>query len=637
MIENDSDNDLGGHSTSIKHHNHVNLSWGKAMSFDVEIKDLNVNVKVPQWKIPVPFITPMNELNILKDLSNIKVPAGSFCAILGTSGSGKTTLLNTLAGRCEEMDISGQILFNGHAVTPIEAKKSVGYVMQSDHLLPNLTVRETLRYSGMLRLPGTLSKERKLEIVEELIGELALRDCADRLVGGHGKRGISGGEMRRVSIGVQMLSNPGVLFLDEPTSGLDSFTAHNLIQTLLSLSRQNKTIICTIHQPRADIFQLFDYVLLLSKGNVVYFGPTRAIVDHFASLGHECPFDVNPSDFFLDLITINYQTDKLENESKARLGDLITGFQTSPIYQANVTESTQSYQNDTRKFEIEIRNTNYWLQTWLLYHRSMVNMVRDKSVVTARLVETVLIALICGGIFYKLGEDQSGIKSRVSAFYVVVILQPYLIIIANILQYSEELLVYDREYYDGMYMTFPYWLATKAASLPFEVITAFIFSSIFYWMADLRQSAGHFFIFFVFMMLAQYCSASLGFMSASILRSFAASSLMANLLMTFWAITTGFIINPATFPIYMTWVGYTSLYQYSYGGLAANEFKGNSYPCPYPPGTPECSLFNGNDILDRLELKVNNIGVNGAVLVAISTIFNLLSLLALRFITHKPK
>ncbi|GAM21181.1 hypothetical protein SAMD00019534_043560, partial [Acytostelium subglobosum LB1] len=596
----------------------------------------NVSVMVPEWKIPLPVITPMREVSILKDLSHIKIPAGSFCAIMGTSGSGKTTLLNTLAGRCEDLTVKGDILFNGHAVTAKEAKQSVGYVMQSDHLLPFLTVRETLRYSGLLRLPGTLSKERKLQIVEDLIAELALRDCADRIVGGHGKRGISGGEMRRVSIGVQMLSNPGVLFLDEPTSGLDSFTAHNLVQTLLSLSRQQKTIICTIHQPRPDIFQMFDYVLLLSKGRVVYFGPTKTIVEHFASLGHICPDDVNPSDFFLDLITINYQDDDVQNESTLRLEALLQGFQASPTYRSNMDDMASNGEDETRTFSIPKRNTNVILHSWLLYHRSMLNMVRDKTIVMSRLIETVLVSLIIGGMFYQLGEDLSGIKSRVSAFYVVVILQPYLIIIANILQYSEELLVYDREYYDGTYQTLPYWLATKAATLPFEVVTSFIFSCIFYWMANLRPSFEHFLIFFVFMMLAQYCSASLGFLAACLLRSFAASSLMANLLMTFWAITTGFIINPATFPIYMTWIGYTSLYQYSYGGLAANEFRGNQYPCPLPPGSPECVLYNGDDILKRLELKVNDIPMNGLALVIISTVFNVGSLLALRFVNHRP-
>ncbi|EGG22503.1 hypothetical protein DFA_04631 [Cavenderia fasciculata] len=490
-----------------------------------------------------------------------------------------------------------------------------------------------------------------------MIGELALRDCANRIIGGGGRRGISGGEARRVSIAIQMLSNPGVLFLDEPTSGLDSFSAHNLVSTLLTLSRHNKTVICTIHQPRSDIFNLFDYVLLLSKGKVVYFGQTKHIVNHFAYLGYECPYDVNPSDYFLDLITINYQTEESERDSKERLGQLISGFRSSPFYNSgqidpNNTTATavsiaddgtrtsiieQQPQKDT-KFKIEKRNTSFFLQVWLLYHRAVKNMVRDKSVVSARLVESVLIALICGGMFYDLGDDLEGIKSRVACFYIVVILQPYLIIISNILQFSEELLIYDREHYDGMYDTGPYWLAIKAATLPLEIVTAIIFSCIFYWMTGLRNdSIDHFFYFALILFLAQYTSACLGFMATSLFRSFAGASLMANLLMTFWAITTGFIINPATFVFYMRWIAYTSLYQYSYGALASNEFRDNHYPCPFPAGDIQCQLFDGDDILARLQLKTDNMIVNIIVLVGIASCFNLISLIALKFVVHKPK
>eukprot|EP01133_Synstelium_polycarpum_P012624 gene12624-14819_t len=614
------------------------MSWGTTKSFDVEIRNLSVSAIVQKWKVPI--VGPKIHVPILNDLTGIKITAGSFCAILGTSGSGKTTLLNTLAGRSEDLKVDGTILFNDHPVTRAESKKSVGYVMQSDHLLPNLTVRETLRYAGLLRLPTTLSRARKLEMVEELIGELALRDCADRRVGGHGKRGISGGEMRRVSIGVQMLANPGVLFLDEPTSGLDAFTAHNLVSTLLSLARGGKTIIATMHQPRADIFQLFDSVLLLSKGTIAYFGPTQRVLTHFASLGHECPDDVNPPDYLLDLITVDCRTDEIRAESSARLATLLDGFRSSAVHADNMVANASPSGPNGRKegaFSIESHNTSGFTQTWLLYHRALLNMMRDKTVVAARILETLLIGLIIGGIFYQLPGDASGIKSRISAFYIVIILQPYLIIIANILQYSEELLVFDREHYDGMYHALPYWLAAKASSLPFEVVTAFLFSVIFYWMANMRHSFEHFMWFFLIMMLAQYCSACLGFMAASIIRQFAGASLMANLLMTFWGLTTGLLINPATFPIYMNWIGYTSMYQYAYGGLAGNELKDNHYDCPYPPDDVRCSLYNGNDILARLELKTTSVSNNAIILVGVATIFNIISLLALRFIQHRPK
>jgi len=624
--------------TKSEHNSHnfddnTRLSWTRTQSFEVELRNLIVSCEIKEGLLPLPWVKGEKK-EILKRIDSLKVPAGSFLAILGTSGSGKTTLLNTISGRSEELIVEGDILFNGHKVLPQEIRKSVGYVLQSDQLLPTLTVRETLQYAGLLRLPNTFTKQRKMEIVEEIIGELALRDCANRQIGNtSGKRGISGGELRRVSIGVQMLSNPGVLYLDEPSTGLDSFTAHNLIETLLSLSRLNKTVICTIHQPRADIFKLFDYVLLLSKGNVVYYGPTAQIVDHFASLGYECPYDANPADYFLDLITINAQNEKVEEESTERLTRLIEGFKESPLSKPSVFQSSE----EMNKFVPESRNTSFFLQVFLLIKRSFQHIIRDKSLFMARLVETILMALITGGIFYKLEEDVGGIKSRIAAFYIVVILQPYLIIIATILHYSEELRVFDREHYDGMYSSLAYWCATKAANLPFEIITSFIFSCIFYWMANLRASLVAFLWFYLVLTLVQYASASLGHMSSSIIRGFAGASLMANLTMTFIGISSGYLINPATFPFYLNWISYVSMYQYAFSALSANEFLGNNYPCPFPPDDIQCALYQGDQILSRLELRSNDIGFNCIILLVIATFFNIVSLLSLKFIKYKPK
>ena len=245
---------------------------------------------------------------VLQNISAV-VPPGCLMAILGTSGSGKTTLLNTLAGRVEDgregASISGVSVIH-RASKPsgnlkAERPSLMGYVLQHDHLLPNLTTRETLMYAGLMKLPSHMSKSRKLEVVDKVLMELGLRDCAETRVGGDGKHpSISGGERRRVSIGVQMLTDPSILFLDEPTTGLDSFTANKLMTALSSIAHNsNRTVICTVHQPRSDIFQLFDYVMLLSKGQVVYFGESRnVILSYFERIDYPCPEDMNPADFF---------------------------------------------------------------------------------------------------------------------------------------------------------------------------------------------------------------------------------------------------------------------------------------------------------------------------------------------------
>ncbi len=171
-----------------------------------------------------------------------------------------------------------------------------GAVLQNDYLLPNLTVRETLRFAADLRLPRSMREADKSARVEEVILELGLKECANTRIGSDLVRGVSGGEKRRVSVAVQLLTDPSLLFLDEPTTGLDSFSALNLMEALVKLARQNRTIIVSIHQPRSDIFRLFDSVLLLSRGQPIYFGPRRRMVKYFEAepLRLVCPRTTNP-------------------------------------------------------------------------------------------------------------------------------------------------------------------------------------------------------------------------------------------------------------------------------------------------------------------------------------------------------
>lgn len=153
------------------------------------------------------------------------------------------------------------------------------YVTQEDVLLGTLTVRETIRYSALLRLPTSMTRQEVYEIVEGTIMELGLQDCADRVIGNWHLRGISGGEKKRLSIALEILTRPHLLFLDEPTSGLDSASAFFVAQTLRNIARDGRTVISSIHQPSSEVFALFDDLFLLSGGETVYFGEAKMAVE----------------------------------------------------------------------------------------------------------------------------------------------------------------------------------------------------------------------------------------------------------------------------------------------------------------------------------------------------------------------
>ncbi|XP_028789467.1 ABC transporter G family member 13-like [Neltuma alba] len=214
-------------------------------------------------------------------------------ALLGPSGSGKTTLLHSLAGTLDaNASMTGNILINGKKRK--WHHREISYVAQEETFLGTLTVRETLTYSAKMRLISKMTKEEISKVVQQTIMEMGLEDCADNHIGNWHLRGISNGEKKRLAIGLEILTQPNVLFLDEPTTGLDSASAFYVIHSLRQIAHGGKIIMCSIHQPSNEIFHLFDDLLLLSGGETVYFGEAKMALEFFANAGFPCPTTRNP-------------------------------------------------------------------------------------------------------------------------------------------------------------------------------------------------------------------------------------------------------------------------------------------------------------------------------------------------------
>ncbi|KAI8318860.1 hypothetical protein GQ54DRAFT_320883 [Martensiomyces pterosporus] len=243
---------------------------------------------------------------VLSKISGIVKP-GEILAILGASGAGKSTLLDILSRREKCGEVTGKVLINDRDlisdVTTEEFHRMSGYVDQQDLHVSTATVYEAVMTSALLRLPRTMSQSAKEERVREVLVELGLWPVRDSRIGKSGARGISGGEMRRVSIACELVTSPSIIFLDEPTSGLDAYNAFVVMDTLSQLARRyGRTVICTIHQPRSDIFGMFDRLIVLAAGQMCYSGPASTIVEHFESIGHPVPKGYNIADFSIDLV-----------------------------------------------------------------------------------------------------------------------------------------------------------------------------------------------------------------------------------------------------------------------------------------------------------------------------------------------
>jgi len=231
---------------------------------------------------------PTYDREILCGISGVLPPGLN--AIMGPTGSGKTSLLDVLAQRKDPAGLTnGCVLMNGEAL-PKAFRLMSGYVVQDDIVMGTLTVRENIAFSANLRLSNSqVSLKGRQNKVQQVIEELGLTACADTPVGNEFVRGVSGGERKRVNIAMELILDPPVLFLDEPTTGLDSNTANTIILLLYKIARGGKNIILSIHQPRYSIYSLFDRLLLLNKGNIVYSGPAQSAVNYFDQIGYKCP------------------------------------------------------------------------------------------------------------------------------------------------------------------------------------------------------------------------------------------------------------------------------------------------------------------------------------------------------------
>lgn len=281
----------------------------------------NICYKVPIVKKSCCKVTESTEKDILKGVTGY-LPAGSLLGILGPSGAGKTTFLHVLSKKLKSKKITGEVTVNGVHATRRQFQHLSGFVAQDDVLLGSLTAEEALMFAARLKLPSSIPEEQQIASARSLLKNLGLEHVKDHLIGYTGAasrntglaRGLSGGERKRVSVCFEMVSNPKILFLDEPTSGLDSFAAKAVMENLRDLAFYGRTIVATIHQPSAEIFRMFDYLLLLAEGQTVYFGPAHKAMKHFVSMGINPPANVNPADFLLKAIHVPTQDQVEEQE-----------------------------------------------------------------------------------------------------------------------------------------------------------------------------------------------------------------------------------------------------------------------------------------------------------------------------------
>jgi ABC-type multidrug transport system ATPase subunit len=536
------------------------LSFRAVAPVSIHVKNLKVGIDVSPNSILSIFRSNRGAREekfkaILKDV-NAYMPSGSVTAIIGSSGSGKTSVLNTLSHRVGggRLKATGDITYNGNS--KLSSIRSA-YVMQQDILLPTLTVRETLRYAAELRLPPPTTDKERLKVVEEVILELGLKECANTRIGNSIHQGCSGGEKRRTSLAVQMLSNPSVLFLDEVTTGLDAATAFQLVNTLKSLAIKGRNIICTIHQPRSEIWNLFDYVLLLAGGSPVYSGSAARCLPYLEDLGHALPTFVNPAEYLIDLSAIDTRTPEAEVRTSTRVSGLVQAFKNSPENEDLYAMGEEKSVDTGEHAGVISTQTHAPLghQIRVLTARTLKVTYRDPMGVAGSMLEAISMAVITGWIFLQLDGSLSGIRSREGALYNAAALQGYLVLIFETYRLSIDIQLFDREHGEGVISVSSFLLSRRLARLFIEdVPVPLIFSVIYYFMVGFRPLASQFFVFFSILLLSQYIAVNFATLCIAVSRDFATASFVANMGFTLQSLGCGYFVQPNQIPIWVRWL-----------------------------------------------------------------------------------
>ncbi|ORY29493.1 putative ABC transporter [Rhizoclosmatium globosum] len=579
------------------------------------------------------------------------VEPGQVLAVMGPSGAGKSTFLDVVAGRKGKVgSLYGQVLLNG---TQRAMKKYSSYVTQDDSLIGCFTVRETIRYAVELGQPISNKKVRE-DKVQELLAQFGLVKCADSPVGDAIIRGISGGEKRRLSIAVQLVKEPKIIFLDEPTSGLDSAASFKVMEAIRDMARRRKcTIVCSIHQPSPSTYALFDKVLFLARGNTVYYGPTNGIeAEYFKSVGHEIPVHSNVPDAVLDHINVDFLGD--EELANTRIDHFVKSWTQS----AGRVESISSVDAELKKAHTSNEDAGiivgggdythgFLKQVEILTRRNFQNALKNILLFWVRLAMYLAMAILMGTTWLRMSDNQNTVQDRFSAIFFTIAFLAFMSV-AGIPAVLEERAVFYRERMNRTYSVGAYVIANTLVSMPFVLIIAVGFSIPAYWLMGMNSGASNFFVFIAYLWLALYVAESMVILLAAIFPIFVAALTLASFFNGLEMVTQGYFVRRQNIPAFWKYVFHYWNYQkWSWEALIANEFVGLTFQCnPNPVGGgcfcsipsslgPDACKFTGEDVIAEYGYGDYSYWKSAVCLIALIVFFRLAFYVTLR--VKKPK
>ncbi|GJQ65231.1 hypothetical protein Trydic_g7361 [Trypoxylus dichotomus] len=572
----------------------------------LERKSIDIKFQDVSYRIPQGRNAPKT---ILKNLNGL-FKSGQLTAILGPSGAGKSTLLNVLAGY-KYHGFSGTIYINGKVRNMKEFRRMSRYIMQEDLLQKWLTAEELMMVAANLKLSNKTSTEKKKETVLEILELLRLTNAKDTLTDK-----LSGGERKRLSIAIELVNNPPILFLDEPTTGLDDLASVQCIALLKSLSDGGRTVICSIHTPSAKLFAQFDQAYVLSDGICVYQGYGPNLVNYLENIGLICPTHYNPADFIIEVCSGEYGnfTDKLASMANTQF---MSACETS--YEHGIIYDDISEFSCNRNHEVPIL-----FQFKTILFRMWKQMIRDTNHMLLKLTLHIVLGIFVGYVFYDIANDAGRTIYNFGFFYCCLMFFLYIPLMPILLYFPSEVQLTKREYLNRWYSLKAYFTAMTVSTMPTTILMSILFLGPVYTISGQPLEAGRFVCFYILCVLTAFISESFGLIVSSFLGIVNSMFLAPACSVPFMLLAVyGMGFGHVGIPIVMKVLMHLSYLRYSLEGIL-NSVMRNRGPIPcHVEEDKLCLAFSDTNVfLEMMGFEERNVWMD--VGVGKSTFINIL-------------